>query len=105
MEKENETERPSEQDTAQFIEALLKRTNATRSGTQAELDKIVGFVRGKEPMTVAECIDAKNRSGMLFYDTSTGYCLCSRFYKCRFQSDTYDVIEGKEKLRCVKYEV
>jgi hypothetical protein len=65
------------------------------------LDELVGFVRGNEPLLVSECIQAKNRESMIWY--FGGYCLCSRFYKCRFQSDGVVIMEGKERAVCCKY--
>ena len=68
---------------------------------QKKLDELVGFARGNEPELVKNCIDAKNRSDMIWY--MEGYCLCTRFYRCRYQSDGTVIKEGKERAVCCKY--
>lgn len=65
------------------------------------LDEVLGFPRGHEPELVKKCIDTSNRSAMLWY--GDGYCLCSRFYKCRYQSDGFVIVDGKERAVCCKY--
>ena len=67
------------------------------------LDGLVGFERGVEPMLVTECLSTKSKNDMLWY--FGGYCLCSRFYKCRFQSEGVVIVEGKERAVCTKYGV
>ena len=66
------------------------------------LDGLVGFERANEPMLVSECLQAKGKNSMLWY--MGGFCLCSRFYKCRYQGGLV-VVEGRERAVCCKYEV
>jgi len=81
-----------------FMNAFLAKQKSPE--LKDALDKIVGFVRGNEPLPVIECQQTKNRAGMLWY--MSGYCLCSRFYKCRYQGQI-EMVEGKEKALCTKF--
>jgi len=81
-----------------FMNAFLAKKSSPE--LKNDLDKIVGFVRGNEPLPVIECQQTKNRAGMLWY--MSGYCLCSRFYKCRYQGSV-EVIDGKERAVCNKF--
>lgn len=71
------------------------------------LDDLMGFERGYEPLTVSECLQSK-KGGMWYLH---GYCLCARFYKCRYQGSIEreeDVFLRKERVTCIKrlsYEV
>lgn len=80
---------------------MTEKKKPTNEEMQKKLDEIVGFQRGNEPELVIDCIKAPNRSAMIWYQE--GYCLCSRFYKCRYQSDGIVIIDGKEKAVCCKY--
>lgn len=84
-----------------FLDALFKRDKEKNKNLQG-LDKVVGYERGREPELVMKCIDAPNRSAMMWY--SEGYCLCSRFYKCRYQSGGFVIIDGRERAVCNKYD-
>jgi hypothetical protein len=84
----------------QFLDALQKKEAEDKKRLKG-LDAIVGYERGNEPMLVAECIQAKTKPYMVWY--FGGYCLCSRFYKCRHQG-SIEVVEGRERAVCTKYD-
>ena len=83
-----------------FMNAFLAKKSSPE--LKNDLDKIVGFVRGVEPLMVSECLQAKKVQYMVWYHY--GYCLCSRFYKCRYQSEGYVITEGRERAACNKFE-
>jgi len=95
---EDDKLRDESAEAGEFMDALLKKK---KQDAQQSMDDLVGYERNSSPMLVQECTQAKNKSEMIWF--FGGYCLCSRFYKCQYQSDGYQIVEGKEKFLCTRF--